>query len=468
MPEPLNPSVEKVLGAAATGTTVDLNTTELADVLDKDEAVIERSKTALDTRTEWQALKTTITNEKNDVAQNKDVLEDEGSKQGLETIERHIDQSIAAAPEATVQDLKPEEAEKPGALNAFKKLASGGFFKTVGGLLRAFSGIMKILPGSILGINASQLNLFEGIYNKMFGPSDTRGQAAEALKGSGVVIREGTQDSMAYGMLHTKYEAALRAKLGMDAGGKTDKSQVEQDLLKQDYTFQKFIENEARAYGATHGGASANGKEKATTLMGIAQGSAPAEVQAANDPKAAPTEARDRTVTTETLDLRSMPEKRNLLAEVDLNDAAKTEKRLKLTSGGTTITVLPPVNEEGMFEMRVLIDGVPYRIAPKNASTDDVLTKAVFAALRIVKTDKGIDGRSALRAGKSAMTIERVGDVVRASIPNIVDVDVPLADIESAIAAAKGKASAEVDMSYTQSLMFRKQEKRETFVVSTI
>jgi hypothetical protein len=468
MPEPINSSIGKILDAAATEKTVDLDTSEFADVLDKNEEVVERSKTTLDTRSEWQALKTTITNEKGDLARNKDVLEDEGSKRGLETIERHIDESIAAAPEAVVRDIKAEEAEKPGALNTFKKLASGGFFKTVGGMLRALSAVMKILPGSVLGINASQLNLFEGMYNKMFGPSDTRGQVAEALKDSGVVIREGTQDSMAYGLLHTKYEAALRAKLGVDASGKTDKSQIEQDLLKQDFSFQKFIGEEARAYGAKHGGAAEKGKEKATTLMGLAQGASPVEVGAANDPKAAPTKEEDRDITTETLDIRSIPLKRNLLADVDLNNAAATENRLELTSGDTKITILPPIDEEGMLDMRILIDGVPYRISPKTASPDGTLKNAVLTALGIVKTDKGIDGQSALRAAKNGMTVERVGDVVRASVPGIADVDVPLADIERAIAAAKGKPSADIELNITQSVMFTKQTKRETFVVSKL
>lgn len=468
MPEPINSSIEKVVGAAATENAVDLNASEFADVLDKDEAVVERSKAALDTRSEWQALKTTINNEKNDVSQNKDILEDEGNKQGLETIERHIDESIAAAPEAVVQDIKPEDIEKPGALNTIKKLASGGFFKTVGGLLRALSGIMKILPGSVLGINASQLNFFEGLYNKMFGPSDARGQAAEGLKDSGVVIREGTQDSLAYGMLHTKYEAALRGKLGMDAGGKTEKSQVEQDLLKQGFSFEKFVQEEARAYGAKHGGAAGGGKEKATTLMGIAKGSAPAEVQAANDPKAAPTKEKDRAIATETLDLKTIPEKKNLLASVDLNDAALTEKRLELASGDMKITVLPPVNEQGLLEMRVLIDGVTYSVAPKNELLGGALSNTVLKALGIAKTDKGIDGRSALRAAKNGMTVERVGDVIRASIPGIADMDVPLADVENAIKAAKGKASAEFELNVTQSVLLTKQTYRETFIATKI
>lgn len=279
MAEAPKPTLDSVLAKAKNKEEIDLTKDELTD-LAKDKTV-EEARVQLDTRDKLNHLSGELKEERlkhglEATADNPDL----GLAQQLEDVERRIDDHAATLPVA-VSDVKPDEPDAPGAKGTLNKLWStvkNAGAGSLGGVLRALSNIMKIMPNvNLFGVNLQQLNFFEKMYNGLFGSTETREIMEKAMEDAGIQVREGTRDSLAYGKLHTKYERKLREKLGMAADGKTDMSQVEQDLVRQAFTFQAFAKEEAVAYAAANAGPAKEGGLRVTTLMGIAEGAQPLE-----------------------------------------------------------------------------------------------------------------------------------------------------------------------------------------------
>lgn len=287
MAEAPKPIIDTLLAKAANKEDIQLSAGELREIALDGDKVVEEATVRLKAKEQLQHLSKEVRQE---TAEEGGTSELEDVTEPLEEIAQRIDTHASTLPDepaAPTLDFKAPEDGKANA-NVIQKalaVAQKSGLKGFGAILRALSDVMKMMPNAnLFGINPQQLNLFEKMYDKFFGATEARLNAATALKDSGIAVREGTGDSDAYGKLHTKYQTQINERLKLDASGKSPLSQVEQDGIRA-FTFEKFLAKEAKDYGAKHGGTPVAGKERATTLSGIVNDAKPVETVVENDRK---------------------------------------------------------------------------------------------------------------------------------------------------------------------------------------
>lgn len=267
---------EDIVTKADAREDIQLDLGELQEIAGNGSVLVDKAKEKLATRESLRHLAAEIREE---AAEHNigDALKAEIPQ--LEGVSRQIDDHASTISEP-VRDAKDPDADEPGVLGSAKKMLKDTWVTAAGNALRTMSMIMKSIPNfEIFGIKLEQMNVFESLYRQFFGSTEARAIAAKGLKESGISVREGTKDEEAYGRLYTKYEAELRKKLRIDASGKSTMSQIEQDTITRSFTFEKYVESEARAYAKKFGkGAPEKGKERVTTLAGIAENDSPIDV----------------------------------------------------------------------------------------------------------------------------------------------------------------------------------------------
>lgn len=158
-----------------------------------------------------------------------------------------------------------------------------------------------------------------------------------------------------------------------------------------------------------------------------------------------PTTSNDRKA--DTVRYPGIPENRNLLDDVALDDARKQERNLELDIGGKKVLILPPVNDAGKFELQIRVDNVPYRIVPivdagqKPNGVEDVIGS-------IFQQTNG-DGRATLAIAKRFVGVHRTGNVVSANIFGAGGIDVDVSEIERVVGELKGQPATDVSLQAT-------------------
>lgn len=265
-PEPL-PEIQKVVDAAKNERTVELDQNEFAVVLDQNEAVRERAKAVLESREEWQALKATIEAEKGE-DENKETLEDQGIRDGLDALERQIDDSIRVAPGGDVVIESPAAATEPKTLvDKVKNMFGGVGSSMLGMIVRGWIGIQRQLVS--LGIvqgSPQQLDAIEKMYGKWFGASEAIDKGNATLLPAGIEVVKDKKDAQAYYELKKEYLQKLTTK----TDGKSPELQA---MEREQYTFDAYLDEKLSQYAKDH----ADGKKSRTTLTGILRNQRPAE-----------------------------------------------------------------------------------------------------------------------------------------------------------------------------------------------
>ncbi len=159
-------------------------------------------------------------------------------------------------------------------------------------------------------------------------------------------------------------------------------------------------------------------------------------------PPPRPSVAKERTPRPSTYEeLSKIPEGRNLLEDLTINERGKTEGRVEFTVDGSTVTILPPVNDKNEFSPRFQLDGVEYALSPAPGAPDDPLAKAMDDVVKsLMNAPNGApnrDAREALANASRKAAIERRGDVIRAGIKGGAAVELKISDIQQLVKGLK-------------------------------
>ncbi len=203
-PRPAPSIVDTVIERAAQKQRTDLDIDEFAQVANDNQELIERAKAMLESKEQWEALKQTMSTEQSDAA-NQDVVDDVGSNERLQEIEREIDAALSAAPAEASTEYKLKNAV--GNIGGmFSKLS-----ETVGNAVESMgSGVAKFLIGIF---EMSDSGFMKGIANWLHGIADP-GMIREAMErtlGDGT-IRSTPEDRGHTQTLRAQYEAKLAAE----------------------------------------------------------------------------------------------------------------------------------------------------------------------------------------------------------------------------------------------------------------
>lgn len=140
-------------------------------------------------------------------------------------------------------------------------------------------------------------------------------------------------------------------------------------------------------------------------------------------------------------ELSNIPEGKNLLEDLAINERGKTEGRVEFTVDGSTVTVLPPVNDGNEFAAHFRLDGVEYALSPTPGTPDDPLSKAMDDVVRsLMSAPNGApnrDAREALANASRKAAIERRDDVIRARMKGGVSVDLQISDLQQLVKGLK-------------------------------
>jgi|GEM_PF-4247170 len=186
-----------------------------------------------------------------------------------------------------VQDLEP--AADPNKPKTFVDQVKG----TLGGvgvgamslLVRGWIMLQRTLIdlGVVAG-DKSKLDKIEELYGNWFGGAEMREQMGTALKASGIEIRKGTQDGIAYLRMQESYTAWALKKLPdrKDTDGKViPPTEAMIKEVKKSATMQMFLSDTAKEYANKYRVAPVDPKKKrVTTLMGISNSEQPSTVDA--------------------------------------------------------------------------------------------------------------------------------------------------------------------------------------------
>lgn len=261
--------IADVVDAAKRKETMDLSGTDLAEILDKKDAMKSRAEAVLQTREEWKALKDILDKEKTDPA-NKDIVEDAGGAEGLAAIEARIDAELTGEPD-TVAIESIEETEPTTFMERTKAFLSSLPSGTIGMAVRGWIGLQRMLIslGVVQG-SPQQLDAMENLYSRFFGVSELIDQAKGLLEGSGISIVKDKKDRNAYNDVRKQFNKDLAAKIKEDPENES--------ITREGFTLQSVFQDTVNGYLATFRGV--NGR---TTLTGIVKGQRPAESADSSD-----------------------------------------------------------------------------------------------------------------------------------------------------------------------------------------
>ena len=159
-------------------------------------------------------------------------------------------------------------------------------------------------------------------------------------------------------------------------------------------------------------------------------------------PPPRPSVAKERTPRPSTYEeLSKIPEGRNLLEDLTINERGKTEGRVEFTVDGSTVTILPPVNDKNEFSPHFQLDGVEYALSPAPGAPDDPLAKAMDDVVKsLMNAPNGApnrDAREALANASRKAAIERRGDVIRAGMKGGAAVELKISDLQKLVKGLK-------------------------------
>lgn len=263
MPEDLQPKIiEDVVDAAKRREPIAMDSNDLAEILDKKDAVKARAEQVLKSRDEWKALKDILETEKAD-PENKGVLEDEGSRQGLLAIETQIDAQLAQPETVTIDS--PDDAEPKTLVEKAKRFISNLPSETIGMVVSGWITLQRALISAGLSDGSpQQIDALENLYVRFFGAGELIGKGNALLEGTGIAIVKDKRDKAAYVELRKEFNRELGTKIKADP--------TNEALTRESYKLDAYFAEKVNAYAAANAG-----KKGRTTLAGILKNQRPAE-----------------------------------------------------------------------------------------------------------------------------------------------------------------------------------------------